>query len=351
MPDQFDAYHKWLGISPEKQPPNHYQLLAIDEFESDPDVIDAAADQRMSHLRTFQNSKHADLSQKLLNDVSGARLTLLKSEKKAAYDAKLKEKLEAAKDPLGPSLNQLSGGIVLPAPSIVTSAPATKPAPKPTKPAWVLPVAVSGGALAILAVVIIIAAGNSDSDPPENPVAKKDSSAKSGQQQDASTSDDNANKDDVVDPIKPPPTVDNSPTSNTTNGESGNTTDNSTTSNSIRPADDPGTITNSIGMKLTLIPAGQFMMGSSESAETLAQSFWPGIAGQAERFKGEYPQHRVKITKPYYLGIYEVTRGQWKKVMGTEPWSGWRPKKEGADYPVNWIGWNDAQEPAPHPTA
>ena len=37
----FDPYHKWLGIPPKDQPPNHYRLLGVDLFESDPDVIDA----------------------------------------------------------------------------------------------------------------------------------------------------------------------------------------------------------------------------------------------------------------------------------------------------------------------
>lgn len=69
-------------------------------------------------------------------------------------------------------------------------------------------------------------------------------------------------------------------------------------------------ITNSIGMKLVLIPAGEFMMGSSESAETLAKALGDT---KPEDFKGEYPLHRVKITKPFYLGAHEVTLGQFLK--------------------------------------
>ena len=52
MAEQFNPYHKWLGIPLEEQPPNYYRLLAIRPFEDDPDVIEAAADQRMSHVRT-----------------------------------------------------------------------------------------------------------------------------------------------------------------------------------------------------------------------------------------------------------------------------------------------------------
>ena len=60
-------------------------------------------------------------------------------------------------------------------------------------------------------------------------------------------------------------------------------------------------ITNSIGMKLALIPAGEFMMGSPE-AEAGARA-------------NEHPQHRVRITKPFYLGTYSVTRGEFAKFV------------------------------------
>lgn len=86
--------------------------------------------------------------------------------------------------------------------------------------------------------------------------------------------------------------------------------------------------TNSIGMKLKLIPAGEFMMGSPESDDEARDS--------------EKPQHKVKITKPFYLGVTEVTQGQWKSVMGTEPWKGERCAKEGTDYAASYVSWDDA---------
>ncbi len=95
MPAPFDPYHRWLGIPPEKQPPNHYALLAIEPLEDNPDVIESAADQRMAHLRTFQTGKHSDLSQKLLNEVAAAKLCLLSPQKKAAYDEALRRKSAA----------------------------------------------------------------------------------------------------------------------------------------------------------------------------------------------------------------------------------------------------------------
>lgn len=91
----FDPYYKWLGIAPTEQPPNHYRLLGINLFESDPDVIQAAADQRMIHLRSFQTGQHGTLSQKLLNEVSAAKICLLKVDRRAAYDAGLRGQLAA----------------------------------------------------------------------------------------------------------------------------------------------------------------------------------------------------------------------------------------------------------------
>lgn len=90
MAENFDPYHKWLGIPPAEQPPNYYRLLGLALFESDPDVIDHATEQRIVHLRTFQIGKHSDESQQLLREVFTARVCLLNREKKAAYDAQLR---------------------------------------------------------------------------------------------------------------------------------------------------------------------------------------------------------------------------------------------------------------------
>jgi formylglycine-generating enzyme required for sulfatase activity len=89
----------------------------------------------------------------------------------------------------------------------------------------------------------------------------------------------------------------------------------------------PVEITNSIDMKLKLIPAGEFLMGSPESEEG---------------HRDNQHQHPVRITKSFYLGVYEVTQSGWKEVMGTEPWSGRPYVKEGSEYPATHISWDDA---------
>ncbi len=61
-------------------------------------------------------------------------------------------------------------------------------------------------------------------------------------------------------------------------------------------------ITNSIGMQMILIPAGDFMMGAPEDEK-----------GHREN---EFPQHPVRITKPFWLGVYEVTQTEYEQIMG-----------------------------------
>ncbi|MFO7902719.1 MAG: SUMF1/EgtB/PvdO family nonheme iron enzyme [Planctomycetota bacterium] len=115
----------------------------------------------------------------------------------------------------------------------------------------------------------------------------------------------------------------------------------------------PTEVTNSVGMKLTLIPAGEFMMGRAQSSQEIVRMF-DLDEDHAKYFSDESPQHRVRITKPFYLGVHEVTEEQWKAVMNTEPWSGLsRPEQEdeageeGAEVPgyaASHISWKEARK-------
>ena len=71
---------------------------------------------------------------------------------------------------------------------------------------------------------------------------------------------------------------------------------------------------NSIGMKLVMIPPGEFEMGSSLTPKELATKFsqW---SVQEEWFEGERPPHRVRISRPFDLGQHEVTIGQFRKFV------------------------------------
>ena len=77
----------------------------------------------------------------------------------------------------------------------------------------------------------------------------------------------------------------------------------------------PATLSNSIGMQLTIIPAGEFMMGSS--AEDIA-AVTPRYREPAQ-LDVEQPQHKVRITRPYYLGTHEVTQQEYTTVAGKNP--------------------------------
>lgn len=97
-------------------------------------------------------------------------------------------------------------------------------------------------------------------------------------------------------------------------------------------AQSPKTITNSIGMKLVLIPKGTFQMGSPIEEE--------GASNDEE-------QHQVTISKDYYLGVTEVTQGQYAKVMGTNPSHFQKRvirKSDSSMYPVEQVSWEDAVE-------
>ena len=96
------------------------------------------------------------------------------------------------------------------------------------------------------------------------------------------------------------------------------------------PADTNDTLDlgNKVTMKLVRIEAGKFMMGSPVT--------------ETSRFADEGPQREVTISKPFYMGVHEITQSQWKVVMGTEPWAGQTYAKFGASNAASYISWDDA---------
>ena len=125
-------------------------------------------------------------------------------------------------------------------------------------------------------------------------------------------------------------------------------------------------ITNSIGMKLVRIPAGEFMMGAEEDQGATMAAFPYADPALLPR---ESPRHKVRVTKSFYMGQYEVTLGQFmifcreanyqidaerdgKAMTGYgkngeliestafRPWApGWKVEP---DHPVGYVSWNDA---------
>jgi formylglycine-generating enzyme required for sulfatase activity len=107
-------------------------------------------------------------------------------------------------------------------------------------------------------------------------------------------------------------------------GESGNLRlDSIVGDSSLQSAAITGTFTNSIGMKFVPIPSGEFVMGSPANA---------AIGDPREEY-----QHRVRITKPFFLGMHQVTQAQYELVMGPH-----RSFFEGRNLPVDHITWKEA---------
>jgi hypothetical protein len=67
MPQEFDPYHRWLGIPPDEQPADHYRLLGLVRFENDIEVIRDAVERQIGHVRRYGLGKHSELSQRILN--------------------------------------------------------------------------------------------------------------------------------------------------------------------------------------------------------------------------------------------------------------------------------------------
>jgi len=89
----FDPYLNWLGIAPHEQPPHFYRLLGIVLFESNPEVIDQAADRQSLRVGAYQSGPQGEMCQQLLSEIAMARFCLSDPQQKAAYDSQLNEAL------------------------------------------------------------------------------------------------------------------------------------------------------------------------------------------------------------------------------------------------------------------
>jgi formylglycine-generating enzyme required for sulfatase activity len=90
-------------------------------------------------------------------------------------------------------------------------------------------------------------------------------------------------------------------------------------------------------LELVLIPPGEFMMGSKSDAEEILGKGEMRLYKQAD-CEREIPRHRVRITKPFYMGKYEVTQKAWNEVMGKGP------AFEGERDPAANVTWHMCQE-------
>jgi uncharacterized protein (TIGR02996 family) len=84
------------------------------------------------------------------------------------------------------------------------------------------------------------------------------------------------------------------------------------------------TRTNAPGMKFAWCPPGTFLMGSPPSEP---------------KRNGDEQQHRVTLTKGFWLGVTPVTQAQWQAAMGSNP-----SHFQGDDRPVEQVSWDDCRE-------
>jgi eukaryotic-like serine/threonine-protein kinase len=81
----------------------------------------------------------------------------------------------------------------------------------------------------------------------------------------------------------------------------------------------PVEMKNSVGMSFRLVPPGEFVMGSNDDPKPITSELWP--------------KHRVRITRPFYLGTYEVTKSEYQYRM-----------RQGAEEPVTGLIWKRVTE-------
>ena len=85
---------------------------------------------------------------------------------------------------------------------------------------------------------------------------------------------------------------------------------------------------NGVKLKLVLIPAGQFMMGSPQA--------------EKDRKDDEGPQRRVTLSRPFYMAVCEITQAQFEAIEKRQPWKGKVWTREAPEHPASNITWNDA---------
>jgi formylglycine-generating enzyme required for sulfatase activity len=322
----FDPYHRWLAILPKDQPPSHYRLLAIDPSEFDPEVIRDAAEARMAHVRTYQ-LKYSDLSQKILNELGEAKACLLDPKARAAYDRQFSA--QGGKSgaggrvppPIPPpsSLDRQQEETAEPMVALGVSPPEPPPPPP----------GIDSGFGHFIADI--------GSDHPfASPRNRKPLPASRRRAHpwlvvffgvsvccvilgiDLS--------------IRSPGTV------KTGSGDAPPLAAAPFDARDARRHQEawakhlgvPVEMTNSLGMKFVLIPPGEFDMGTSDSDLAQLHKDGEALLGTVEGFRisrecldqfaCETPQHRVAITRPFYLGVCEVTRKQYAAIMGSVPY-------------------------------
>lgn len=98
-------------------------------------------------------------------------------------------------------------------------------------------------------------------------------------------------------------------------------------------------------MGFVWIDPGTFLMGTTKQQKgrmDASMAAVPSMNRYSPYFGWELPAHRVTLTRGFYLGQHEVSKPQWKAVMGTTPWAGWSIGDSAS--PAVGVSWFDAQD-------
>jgi formylglycine-generating enzyme required for sulfatase activity len=399
--EDFDPYHKWLGIPKDERPPTLYQLLGISPTETDVEVISAAVDRQQAFVTQFQGGPHHDAAASILLELAEARSILLDHAKRRKYDKKLGDARQHVR-------RRFEGTGVLYGSSSQTVGEDNSIIRQFAGMVAILCVAFA--VMAIFAFNVLPWAKQVEKPIGDRPLpeAKNDRGANE-------PAIDSFQPNSVwasVNPKRILTVIERSGVNFKANFELDDSSRNITgtvqngtiewfAKDAKAIKGDPGSnnhgtlIIGDLGNKIDFIVGtrgnqfGEFTLHQQLPAIMLAKSKmelpWPFTASQATALqdafsralgknvvgknsdgmqfvlippgkfmmgspsgqKDAFPdqnQVEVTLTSPFWLGKTEVTQSQWQSVMGTAPWKGKEFVREGPDHAASYISWNNAQD-------
>lgn len=300
MNNGFNAYHKWLGIPVDKCPPTYYDLLQISEQEQDRAVIQMAVERQKTHLEQFRTAKQAKTVDQLVYELEEAELTLLNPEMREEYDQRVlpvRDKKNRSRAGSGPGfgenqqlvgessgLLQGAGGIILIL-AVSFSIMAASVYLLPWKQIHPQQAEQKGNAAEEESVPQPVSKAAADNETPET-----------------------AEKTSVI----PRPQLLVSPFTQQTALER-----RQAWSQYLNQSPE---LTNSLGIKMLLIPPGEFQMGNSAAeVQQILQVFATEnttlSADHTERINSSLPQHEVVISQPFRMSQQEITQSMFRKFI------------------------------------
>ncbi len=301
---RFDPYRVWLGVPKGIKRPNYYHILGIAQGESSFQVIRSAIEQRRSYVMSKRGEGHDESVHQILSLIEEAAATLLVTEFKHSYDQHVGIHLRETP-------RRFRKAILLP-PWMESRVVRVYGEGSGLLVEVLGLVAILFGAFALMAwmsfqfpwqkITSDVATASNRGLPDPIPSKPAESDA------------DSTPKPDPLDPMELSENASKNESKNeslSSESSGGQSSENrASNGNTELPM-----IMNSIGMTLIRIEPGTFIMGKGNNA------------------------HEVRLTKPFYLGVYEVTQDQYQRIMGKNP-----SAFKGAVNPVEEVSWNDAME-------